>query len=143
MISVILLALLLQADIAGKWQATTTPGTTWVFDLAVDGNKVTGTVSQTGEKTESAPIYFGSIEGNTLTFKVNSPDGDRIITFIGKITSADIGLARLVEVRPGGSRGDTGVFGGNGLSNISVRRQAEGGGARGGARGARGARGQQ
>jgi len=39
-----------QTNIAGKWQATTTPGTTWVFDLQVEGNKVTGTVSQTGDK---------------------------------------------------------------------------------------------
>src|SRR6185295_17545445 len=88
-------------DISGTWQATDAPGTTWVFELKVDGNKVTGTVSQTGAKTESAPIYFGSIEGNTLTFKANSSDGDRIITFIGKITSANIGLQKLVEVRPG------------------------------------------
>jgi len=124
-----------QTSIAGKWQATTTPGTSWVFDLQVAGNKVTGTVSQTGDKTESEPIYFGSIEGNTISFKVNSPDGDRIITFVGKITAVDIGFQRLVEVRPGGSRGDAGVFGGNALLNISVRRPAEAG--------ARGGRGQQ
>jgi hypothetical protein len=144
----LILALVLQAgaqtNIAGKWQATTTPGTTWVFDLQVEGNKVTGTVSQTGDKTESAPIYFGSIEGNTVSFKVTSPDGDRIITFVGKITPVDIGFERLVEVRPGGSRGDTSVFGGNALLNISARRPTEGGAAGGrGARGARGGRGQQ
>ena len=137
MIALVLMVLLQTTSIAGKWQATTTPGTTWVFDLQVDGNKVTGTVSQTGEKTESAPIYFGSIEGNTVSFKVNSPDGDRVITFVGKITPVDIGFERLVEVRPGGSRGDTGVFGGNALLNISVRRPGEAG-----ARGGRGGRGQ-
>lgn len=127
-----------QNSIAGRWQAAGAPGTTWVFDLQVEANKVTGTVSQTGDKTESAQIYFGSIEGNTVSFKVNSPDGDRIITFVGKITPVDIGFQRLVEVRPGGSRGDTGVFGGNALLNISVRRPADTG-----ARGGRGARGQQ
>jgi hypothetical protein len=120
-----------QTSIAGKWQAAAAPGTTWVFDLQVEGNKVTGTVSQTGDKTESGVIYFGSIEGNTVSFKVNSPDGDRIVTFVGKITPVDIGFQRLVEVRPGGSRGDTGVFGGNALLNISVRRPADAG-ARGG-----------
>ena len=140
---VLILVLALQADaqtgIAGKWEATTTPGTTWVFDLQVEGNKVTGTVSQTGEKVESAPIYFGSLDGNTVTFKVTSPDGDRIITFVGKVTPADIGFQRLVEVRPGGSRGDTGVFGGNALLNISARRPTDAGATRG-ARGARGQR---
>jgi hypothetical protein len=130
-----------QTSIAGKWQAAAAPGTTWVFDLVVEGNKVSGTVSQTGGKEESAPIYFGSIDGNTVTFKVTSPDGDRIITFVGKITSADIGFARLVEVRPGGSRGDNGVFGANALLNISVRRPGPAGA--GGTRGARGGRGQQ
>jgi hypothetical protein len=68
------------------------------------------------------PIYFGSIEGNAVTFRANSPDGDRIITFSGKITRAEIGFARLVEVRPGGVRGDTGIFGGNAVLNFSARR---------------------
>jgi len=141
LLATLILGLALQASaqtsIAGQWQAAGAPGTTWVFDLHVDGNKVTGTVSQTGPKTESAPIYFGSLEGNKVTFKVTSPDGDRIITFVGKITSVEIGFARLVEVRPGGSRGDTGVFGGNALLNVSVRRVADAGAA--GPRGARGA----
>ena len=138
-----------QTSIAGKWQFTASPGTLWIFDLQVEGNKVTGTVSQTGDKAQSAPIYFGSLEGNTVRFKVTSPDGDRIITFVGKITSVEIGFARLVEVRPGGARGDTSVFGGNALLNLSARRPADAGAAgpaaRGaaGARGARGARGRQ
>jgi hypothetical protein len=131
------------------------PGMTWVIELQVDGNKVTGTVSQTGDKPESAPIYFGSLEGNQLTFKVNSPDGDRIITFAGKVTSAEIGITRLVEVRPGGSRADTGILGANGLSSLIMRRPAAaepaagrgaggGGGGRGGRGGAgAGGRGQQ
>src|SRR4051812_1020276 len=112
-----LLALAMQAsaqtDISGKWQYAngSGPGTAWTFDFQVSGNKVTGTVGQTGAKEESAPIYFGSIEGNSLSFKVTSPDGDRIVTLIGKITPSDIGFQRLVEVRPGGSRGDTSVFG--------------------------------
>ena len=114
------------------------PGMTWVVELQVDGNKVTGTVSQTGDKAESAPIYFGSLEGNQLTFKVNSADGDRIITFAGKVTSAEIGVTRLVEVRPGGSRGDTGILGANGLSSFVMRRPAAGGAGAGGARGGRG-----
>jgi hypothetical protein len=140
-----------QADISGKWQYTngSGPNTTWAFDLQVSGNKVTGTVSQTGGKEESAPIYFGSIEGNSLSFKVTSPDGDRIITFIGKITPVDIGFQRVVEVRPGGSRGDVNVFGDKALLNFTATRPgagrggggaAPGGGAGRGARG--GARGQ-
>jgi hypothetical protein len=129
-----------QTNIGGKWQVAASATMTWVFDLQVEGNKVTGMVSQTGGKAESAPIYFGSLEGNTVSFKVTSPDGDRVITFVGKITPVDIGFARLVEVRPGGSLGDTGVFGGNALLNISVRRPVEGGaaGARGGRGGGRG-----
>ena len=118
----------------------------WILELQVQGNKVTGTVSQTGDKAESAPIYFGGIEGNALTFKVNSPDGDRVITFVGKITTNEMGIERRIEIRPGGARGDTGILGGNGLSNVIMRRPAaaDAGGARG-ARGARGAgaRGQQ
>jgi hypothetical protein len=148
MTQLLLLLLLAQAPAApaptgpaGRWQAMAGPGMTWVVELQIDGNKVTGTVSQTGDKAESAPIYFGSLEGNQLTFKVNSPDGDRIITFAGKVTSASIGFTRLVEVRPGGSRGDTGILGANGLSSLIMNRPAAGGGGPGGGRGAGGARG--
>jgi hypothetical protein len=118
-----------QTDISGKWQYAngSGPGTTWAFDFQVSGNKVTGTVSQTGAKQESAPIFFGSIEGNSISFKVTSPDGDRIITFIGKITLSDIGFQRLVEVRPGGSRGDTSIFGDKALLNFSATRPAPAG----------------
>jgi hypothetical protein len=110
-----------QADIAGRWQTTGVPNGPWILELQVSGNKVTGSVRE-GADGMAVPIYFGSIEGNALTFKVTSPDGDRIITFNGKITRAEIGFGRQVEVRPGGVRGNTGIFGGNAVSNFSARR---------------------
>ena len=113
-----------QNDIAGRWQTNGVPNAPWVIELQLNGAKVTGTVRQ-GATGEPVPIYFGSIEGNTVSFKVNSPDGDRIITFTGKITRAEIGFSRQVEVRPGGVRGDTGVFGGNAVSYFSARRPAQ------------------
>ena len=100
------------------------PSGPWVIELQVNGTTVTGNVRQGGATGEPVPIYFGSIEGNTVKFKANSPDGDRIITFTGKITTAEIGFARAVEVRPGGTRGDTGIFGGNAV-NFFVSRRAQ------------------
>jgi len=112
-----------QTDLTGRWQTTGVPNGPWIIDLQVNGNKVTGSVRE-GANGMPVPIYFGSIEGNALTFKVTSPDGDRIITFNGKITRAEIGFGRQVEMRPGGVRGDTGIFGGNAVSNFSARRPA-------------------
>jgi len=115
---------LAQTDIAGRWQTTGVPNGPWVIDLQVNGSKVTGSVRQGGANGEPVPIYFGTIEGNTLSFKANSPDGDRIVTFTGKITRIEIGFSRQVEVRPGGTRGDTGILGGNAVSYFSARRPA-------------------
>jgi hypothetical protein len=114
-----------QTNIAGRWQTMGVPNGPWVIDLQVSGTQVTGTVRQGGPTSEPVPIYFGSIEGNAVRFKANSPDGDRVITFTGKITSVEIGFARAVEVRPGGVRGDTGIFGGNAVSYFSARRAAQ------------------
>ena len=111
-----------QTDISGRWQTTGVPNGPWIIELQVSGNKVTGNVRQGGAAGQPVPIYFGSIEGNQVTFKVNSLDGDRIITFSGKVMRAEIGFARLVEVRPGGVRGDTGILGGNAVLNFSARR---------------------
>jgi hypothetical protein len=115
---------LAQTDIAGRWQTTGVPNGPWVIDLQVNGSKVTGSVRQGGANGEPVPIYFGTIEGNTVSFKANSPDGDRIVTFTGKITRIEIGFSRQVEVRSGGTRGDTGILGGNAVSYFSARRPA-------------------
>lgn len=111
-----------QSNIAGRWQTMGVPSGPWVIELQVSGSTVTGNVRQGGATGEPVSIYFGSIEGNTVKFKANSPDGDRIITFTGKITTAEIGFARAVEIRPGGTRGDTGIFGGNAVNFFAARR---------------------
>jgi hypothetical protein len=111
-----------QSNIAGRWQTMGVPSGPWLIELQVNGSTVTGNVRQGGATGEPVPIYFGSIEGNTVKFKANSPDGDRIITFTGKVTTAEIGFARAVEIRPGGTRGDTGIFGGNAVHFFAARR---------------------
>ena len=111
-----------QGNIAGRWQTMGVPNGPWMIELQINGSTVTGNVRQGGATGDPVPIYFGSIEGNTVKFKANSPDGDRIITFTGKITTAEIGFARAVEIRPGGTRGDTGIFGANAVSFFASRR---------------------
>jgi hypothetical protein len=126
MIAIGLLLILLQtgapSDISGRWQTTGVPNGPWIIELQASGSKITGNVRQGGASGEPVPIYFGSLDGNQVTFKVNSPDGDRIITFSGKITRAEIGFARLVELRPGGVRGDAGLLGGNAVSYFAARK---------------------
>jgi len=110
-----------QNEITGRWQTMNVPNGPWIIDLQVNGTQVTGNVRQ-GATGEPVAIYFGSIEGNKVRFKVNSPDGDRIVTFTGTITRAQIGFARAVDIRPGGARGDTGIFGANAVSYFAATR---------------------
>ena len=76
--------------------------TEYAFDLKVEGTQVTGAIRTTGQTT---PIHDGLIDGNTIRFKVTSPSGERIITFVGTLDGDRILFTRDVEVRPGGAPG--------------------------------------
>ena len=95
-----------------------------IFDLTVDGDRVTGTVGQgvLNVPVMTAAIYEGRREANVVTFKARSPDGDRSITFTGTVDDDHIEFTRVVDVRPGGSRGGLGIFGAGGPPRFTVKR---------------------
>jgi hypothetical protein len=99
-----------QDQITGTWKADDVAFAPWTFNLKAEGAKVTGTVSQGGSAgsittslTDLTPIYDGTIEGNNVSFKCDSPDGGvRTITFAGTIEGDTISFTRAVKVQPGG-----------------------------------------
>ena len=102
---------------AGTW-ATDFQGQASV-DLTANGTKLTGTIKGTAA---TAQIFDGRIDGNTMTFKVKSPDGDRTITFTGTVTGNEIDFTRDVEVVAGGGPGGLGLFGALGPRRFSASR---------------------
>ena len=50
----------------------------------------------------SVEIYDGTIDGNTITFKCKSLDGDRTISFRGVINRDEIAFTWTKQVRDGG-----------------------------------------
>ena len=114
------------------WKALDVAYAPWTFTLRVEGNTVKGTVSQgrvnpanghTTTATNPVEIYDGTIQGNTISFKCNSPgSGDRVITFNGEINRDEITFTRNVQVRPGGHPGEDGIYGASGASHFTAKR---------------------
>jgi hypothetical protein len=81
----------LGADVNGKWKADfTTPDGTQrsnTFIFKADGEKLTGTVAGTQDKT---PIQNGTLRGDEISFTAERPFGK--FTYKGKVTGNEIKL---------------------------------------------------
>ena len=91
------------------------------FELRADGGTLTGTYIARG--TQAFDIYDGSITGDTISFKIKSPDGERTVSFVGKLSGDEIVFQRDVEIRPGGRPGGAFIWGSGGPKNFSAARQ--------------------
>ncbi|MGA3266607.1 MAG: serine/threonine-protein kinase [Verrucomicrobiota bacterium] len=115
--------------ITGTWQADQVAFAPWTFKLKAEGTKVTGTVSQ-GESsgtwitslTGETAIYEGTISGDHVSFKCDSPDGGRTITFSGVMAGEVITFTREVKVQPGASPGLDGIYGASGATTFTAKR---------------------
>jgi hypothetical protein len=112
-----------QTEISGPWSTEVFP--TLTINLKASGNMLTGSIDRGQQRL--AEIYDGKIEGSVITFKLNSPDGDRTITFTGSLIGEEIAFMRSVEVRPGGNLGGPGIFGSAGPHTFTVRRATDDG----------------
>ena len=85
-------SVLLAADISGKWSAKAEQGPDWVFNFNADGGKVTGTLQ--GADGKERPINDGKLEGNALSFSVNSEWQGQAIKLVmkGKVSTEKIEL---------------------------------------------------
>jgi len=87
-----LTSVLLATDISGKWTGTGGQGPEWVFNFKADGSKVTGTMQ--GGDGKERPINEGKLEGNTLSFSVDSEWQGQAIKLVmkGKVSAEKIEL---------------------------------------------------
>ena len=93
-------------DAAGKWKATIEGPQgqfSMVFDLAVDGNTLTGSMSN--DFMGTTPISDGTINGDDLSFKVKveTPNGAMTIDYKGKVKGDELTLTRTFENPPPGA----------------------------------------
>ena len=80
-----------QSGVTGTWRTQNVGAGTWTVDLRADGSRLTGRVSA----CSSLPVEIddGRIQGNTITFRCQSGDGDRVISFTGTMNGDTIAVA--------------------------------------------------
>jgi hypothetical protein len=120
--------------LTGTWKAQDVAYAPWTLNLRVEGNTVKSTVSQgpfnpangyTTSLTEPVEIYDGTIHGNTVSFKCDSPDrGERTITLIGEINGDEITFTRHVQVHSGGDPGLDGIYGATSAFHFTAKRDS-------------------
>ena len=116
----------------GTWRAVDVPsGSPWTFELKADGRNLTGTASQaTGA---AVPISAGKINESTIVFKTTRcPDPcETTLTFTGTVKGDEIKFTRIVQVKQGGLRTGTGLFGASpsSVQKFTAKRVTEAGAA--------------
>jgi autotransporter translocation and assembly factor TamB len=87
-----LTSLLYSADINGTWKSEAGNGPQWVFNFKADGSKVTGTMQ--GTEGKERPINEGKLEGDAISFSVDSEWQGQPITllFKGKVSGNEMQL---------------------------------------------------
>ena len=106
----------------GSWDAAF-PNAPRPFDfvLAISGGTVTGNITAGGGAL-NLPIFDGSVDSRTLTFKVNRPGDGGTVTFTGTLEDGRITFVRDVVIPPNGDPGGAGLWGAMGARSFSASR---------------------
>jgi hypothetical protein len=112
----------------GQWETARdgTPGRI-VLELKKDGNNLSGTLAAPKaaqpDQLGNPVKIVGKVDGDILAFNLTSPDGNRTITFVGRVTGDDMNLNRDVEGSAGNGGGPgAGIYGFNGPATLAVHR---------------------
>ena len=73
----------------------------WTLVLNADGSRLTGAVSNCAS-SGNIEIFDGRIDGDAITFRCRSLDGDRTLSFVGRVGSGEITFTWNLQVREGG-----------------------------------------
>jgi pimeloyl-ACP methyl ester carboxylesterase len=92
----------------GRWESAISLPVGYTANFRIAGNQMTGSFDAA---QQTFPIFDGRVDGNTIAFKVMSPDNDRTITFTGTLEGETITFTRDVAIRPGGAPGGAALFG--------------------------------
>ncbi|HEV8366421.1 MAG TPA: alpha/beta hydrolase [Pyrinomonadaceae bacterium] len=112
---------------AGEWKVELQfPGQPLIFELKTDGSTLTGVLQPPRAGLQPIEIFDGKIDGNTMTFKFKSPDGQRTITLIGTLSADEIAFRREVEGPAPGGRPGISLFGPAGPQTFTAKRKSKG-----------------
>jgi alcohol dehydrogenase (cytochrome c) len=91
-----------QSSATGAWLVRTASSKAqWIAVLRVSGRHLVGAVSSCSTM-RPVEILGGRVEGDTLSFTCASPDGDRTLTFTGRMAGDVIEFTWVKAVRDGG-----------------------------------------
>ena len=110
------------ANATGVWIVRGFAGEPWTFELKQTGSTLTGTMRQNGEPPGPVAIYEGSVRGDAVSFRGNSPDQSRRIIFAGTLRADEITLTRTTENLGNASPSGLGLFGPRGAPQLTLRR---------------------
>src|SRR5688572_4221516 len=89
-----------QSDaVTGTWRSDAVRG--WTLVLKADASRLTGAVSHC-TPSPNVEIFDGRIDGDEITFKCASADGQRTVTFRGRVGPHEIAFTWDLQVQPGG-----------------------------------------
>jgi alcohol dehydrogenase (cytochrome c) len=113
-----------QTGPTGTWRVEGAgPQFPWEAVLRADGSNLIGAVSSCASVTRAFEIFEGRIDGNTITFKCKSGDGQRTITLTGRINGDEIAFTWELQVQDGGNRAATdGMFGDSAPPRFAAKR---------------------
>jgi len=110
-------------DASGTWMDADAAYGPWVIELAQTGGTVSGTVRQAGGERGPAEVTQGTVRGDSVWFRVTSPDGFRAVSFGGTVAGDSLQLDRRVDFLTGGpGGGSTGIFGAQAVSHFVAGR---------------------
>src|SRR5262245_7619030 len=81
------------------------------LDLKVEGNKISGVISRANDVNS---ISEGTVNGDTITFKVTVANGGRMNSYTGKLSGNSIAFTRTVKVRDAAANNGAGIYGASG-----------------------------
>jgi alcohol dehydrogenase (cytochrome c) len=96
-----------QATITGAWRSVTPSWWTsgWTVVLEADGGTVRGAVTNC-PRAGAVEIFDGRVEGDTVTFKCRSEDGQSTLAFTGRLAGDEIRFTWDLQGRPADGAAD-------------------------------------
>lgn len=92
------------SGLSGTWKSDLLPF--WTLVLKTDGAEVTGGVNSCSS-SPAVEIIDAHVQGNAISFKCRSLDGDRTLMFEGIFNAGEISLTWKLQVREGGRPPDS------------------------------------
>ena len=98
----------------------------WEVVLRADGPRLSGAVNSCYSNPKTNEIFNGKIDENTITFQCLSDDGDRMISFTGKLDSDEIVFSWALKTEGSRDPRVDGMFGSSAPPRFTAKRVPNG-----------------